>query len=341
MTVTLVSPVVSVWPERVSANGSIRAWQESIIGNEVGGLQLAEILADVGDHVTKGQVLAQFKDDTVRVDLVQAEAAAAEAEAAEDFTHSQADRTRSLAKSGAVSSDQLQQQLATEKTNVARLASAKARVEAQRLRLRQTRVLAPDDGVISSRTATVGAVLATGSELFRLIRQNRLEWRATVPADRISRVAPGQLVTLHTDGQTPIAGRVRQISPVVDSSTLTGTLYVDLPEPGGLKAGMFASGEIEFGTARALHLPESALVYRDGYQYVMQVDAQRRVRQVKVSAGRRYGQNVEIVQGVGSDDRLVATGGSFLVEGDLVLVAETKTPAVVQSPSLVSEGGRP
>ena len=126
-------------------------------------------------------------------------------------------------------------------------------------------------------------MLSAGSELFKLIRQSRLEWRATLSADQLGKVAPGQTVALRFAKQEPVAGRVRQVSPVVDAATLEGTIYVDLPEPGALKAGMFVSGEIQFGTTPARHLPESTLVYRDGYQYVMKVDAAHRVHQLKVT----------------------------------------------------------
>jgi RND family efflux transporter MFP subunit len=320
LTVSLVAPISTMWPERFAVSGDISAWQESVIGAEVGGLKLEEVLVNIGDTVRKGQVLARFSEETTRADLAQAEASVAEAEANLAVYSDQAERARRLSGTGTVSREQELQYDANEKTGAARLASAKAQLANQQLKLRYTQVLAPDDGLISTRTATVGAVLSTGSELFRLIRQSRLEWRAEVPAERLARMSPGLEVSLHPIGTPAVVGRIRQISPVVSSATRTGLVYVDLPEPGSLKAGMYVSGQITFGDTPALHVPESVIVYRDGYQYAMKVDAARRIHQLKVTVGRRQGSQVEILSGVALGDELVASGGSFLNENDRVLV---------------------
>ncbi len=320
LTVSLVSPISTTWPECFAVSGDVSAWQESVIGAEVGGLKLEEVFVNIGDTVRKGQVLARFSEETTRADLDQAEASVAEAEANLAFYRDQAERARRLSGTGTVSREQELQYDANEKTGAAKLASAKAQFVNQQLKLRYTQVLAPDDGLISSRTATVGAVLSTGSELFRLIRQSRLEWRAEVPAERLARMSPGLEVSLQPVGTPAVAGRIRQISPVVSSDTRTGLVYVDLPEPGPLKAGMYVSGQITFGDTPALHLPESVIVYRDGYQYAMKVDAARRIHQLKVTVGRRQGSQVEVLSGVALGDELVASGGSFLNENDRVLV---------------------
>ncbi|MBE2214591.1 MAG: efflux RND transporter periplasmic adaptor subunit [Opitutaceae bacterium] len=339
LTVSLVSPAVAEWPEVVAGTGSVDAWQESIVGAEIGGLPLDDVLVDVGDRVSKGQVLARFRDESVRVDIAQAEAAVAEAEAALAFAREQAERARGLAETRVVSPEHLAQQVASERAGIARLSAAAARLEAQRLRMKQAMVVAPDDGVISSRAATVGAVVGTGSELFRMIRQNRLEWRGTLPADELARVVVGQRVVVEARGQGSVIGTVRAVSPVIDAATLMGLLYVDLPEPGVLRAGMFAAGVVEIGTAPALHVPESSIVYRDGFQYVMKVDDERRVRQMKVVPGRRRGLQVEITEGLSGGDRIVASGGSFLEEGDLVVIAEPDRSLKSGESTVALQGG--
>lgn len=334
LTVSLVTPSTAVWAEQIAASGSVTAWQESIIGAEVGALKLDEVLVNVGDVVRQGQVLARFNDETTRATLAQVEASVAMAEANLALARDQADRARRLDGTGTVSHETLLQYEAAEKTSVAQLASAQAQLASQRLNLQHTQVLAPDDGLISSRSATVGAMLGGGAELFRMIRQGRLEWRAEVPTDRLGSIAPGQEVTLRPAGHPPVNGRVRQVAPKVDAGTGSGTVYIDLPEPGTLKAGMYAVGDIRLSESPALHVPESALVYRDGYTYVMKVDANRRVHRLKVTTGRRQGTTVEIVQGVTADDQLVASGGSFLIEGDTVLVSPVNPVA-----NIVEQGG--
>lgn len=326
LTVALVSPRADVWPERIVASGSIEPWEESIIGAEIGGLRLSEVLVNVGDGVAKGQLLARFSDENVRMDLIQAEAALVEAEANLVLAKDQADRARQLSATSAMSHQDLLNLETTEKRNAAKLSAAHAQLEVQRLRLRYTQVLAPDNGVISVRSATVGAVMANGTQLFRLIRQGRLEWRAELDSRALERIQPGQQVDILLSGNARLRGVVRQSSPVVSSTTRSGLVYVDLPEPGTIRAGMFLSGEILLPGSSALHAPESVLVHRDGFQYVMKIPADRRVRQVKVVTGRRNGNDVELLQGVSAEDQLVASGGSFLNEGDLVRVGENAAP---------------
>lgn len=342
LTVELVAPHVSSWPARLEVNGSIAAWQEAVVGAEVSDLKLEEVLVNVGDVVIKGQLLARFNADGPTADLALAEAGVAQAEALAARAGDKAARARRLGDSGGLSDEDLLQHEADEKTSAAQLASARAQLQIQRLRLLHIEVRAPDDGIISSRSATVGAVTGSGTELFRLIRQGRLEWRAMVPADQLSRVTRDQLATLRPAGQPALTGFVRQVSPVVDSGTLNGMVYVELPGPGSLRAGMFVSGDILFPATPSLHVPESALVFRDGFQYVMKVDgSSNRVRQIKVSTGRRFERSVEILgPGLTVADRIVRSGGSFLNEGDAVRVAATNAANVDAAVSSDAEGDR-
>ena len=158
LAVTTTLPKLVVLPVRVQANGNIAAWQEAIIGTEADGLRLAEVNFNVGDVVRRGQVLARFASATVDAELAQSRSVLAEAEAILAEASSNAVRAQELKASGALSEQQIQQYLTAERTARARLEGAKAAVQTQQLRLAQTQVLAPDDGVISVRTATVGAV---------------------------------------------------------------------------------------------------------------------------------------------------------------------------------------
>jgi RND family efflux transporter MFP subunit len=174
--------------------------------------------------------------------------------------------------------------------------------------------------VISARTATVGAVLPAGTELFRMIRKGRLEWRAEVPAAELARIQPGQRAVVVPAGGTPVAGTVRMVAPTVDAATRNGLVYVDLPAGGTAKAGMFASGAFELGRQAALTLPQGAVLLREGFSYVFVLEGDSRVRQVKVAIGRRSGERVEITGGLDANARVVASGGSFLTDGDTVRV---------------------
>ncbi|MCS4306179.1 RND family efflux transporter MFP subunit [Rheinheimera pacifica] len=331
LTVNLTTPQVMVLPQTISANGNISAWQEAIIGNETEGLRLEQVNVNVGDIVQRGQVLATFAADTVKAELAQSQAAVAEAEAVLAEAASDVKRTADLQASGALSAQQIQQYRTTEKTARARLKSAQANLDTQQLRLQQTQVLAPDNGIISARTATVGAVLPVGQELFRLIRGNRLEWRAEVSAQDLAKLQPGQIVQVTPVGGKTITGTVRMVAPVVDTQTRNALVYVDLPVDNATRAGSFARGQFELGATKVLTLPQSAVQLRDGFSYVLRVGPDGRVRQTKVSTGRRTADLVEITSGITPADQVVATGGAFLGDGDLVQVVSlqpaTRQPA--------------
>jgi RND family efflux transporter MFP subunit len=326
LTVTTVLPQRVDLPSTLAANGNIMAWQEAIVGAEASGLRIAQVLAGVGDHVRKGQVLAVLSADTLRADVAQARANLAEAQAAAAEAANNAARARTLQGTGALSAAQINQYLTTEQTAGARAASMRATLQAQESRLTQTRVLAPDSGIISSRTATVGAITAPGTELFRLIRQGRLEWRAEVTSAELGKLTVGTSALVTAASGARLAGRVRVVGPSVDPQTRSALVYVDLkPLPGSAGsacAGMFARGEFDLGAAPALTVPQQAVVVRDGFSYVYRVAADRHVAQVKVRTGRMAGDRIEILQGIAPDTRVVASGAGFLNDGDLVRVAD-------------------
>ena len=270
----------------------------------------------------RSQVLAVFDAAPVEADLAQARAAVQEAEANAAAAKADAKRARTLQNSGAMSEQQITQYVTAERTAAARVASAKATLDQQRLRLKYTQVVAPDAGVISARSATVGAVAGVGTEMFRMIRQGRLEWRAEVTAAELPRVKPGQKVVVKGASGAGVQGRVRMVAPTVDAQSRVALVYVDLPPAlsadAPLKAGMFASGEFALGESAALTVPQQAIAVRDGFAYVFRLNADSRVSQLKVTTGRRLGDRVEVTAGLPADALVVTSGAGFLNDGDLV-----------------------
>lgn len=321
LTVSVEQPRRMDLASRLAANGSVAAWQEASIGSEANGLRLAAVHANVGDKVRRGQVLASFAAETVQAELAQINANVAEAQAQAAEAAANGERARSLAASGALSAQQINQFVTAEQTAQARLEAHRAAARVQQLRLAQAQVLAPDDGVISARLATPGAVVPAGQELFRLIRMNRLEWRAEVTTDELGRIAPGAAAVLKAPGGGEITGRVRTVAPTVDARTRTALVYVDLPQ-GAVKAGMFAQGEFDMGRSSALTVPQQALVVRDGFSYLFRLEGADRVAQVKVRTGRRLGDRVEVLDGITPETRLVSGGAGFLNDNDLVKVVK-------------------
>ena len=324
LTVNTARPQLTRISQTLAANGDIAAWQEASIGSEANGLRLTEVLVNVGDVVRVGQTLARFSDETVRADLAQAHAALLEAQATLTEASSNAERARSLLNTGAISTQQINQFLTGEQIARARLASAEAAVGAQKLRLKFTQLRAPDSGVISARSATVGAVVANGTELFRMIRKGRLEWRAEVMASELSRIRVGSEVTLVAANGARLNGKVRMIGPTVNPQNRSALVFVDLlPVAAGealAKPGMFARGEFLLGSGNGITLPQQAVVVRDGFSYVFQVKPDGRVSQLKVKTGRYLQGHVEITEGISLQDEVAVAGAGFLNDGDLVRV---------------------
>ena len=327
LSVTTVQPVMRDLALKLPANGSVAAWQEAIIGSEANGLRLVSVNVNVGDKVTKGQVLATFATEQVTAEVAQAQASFAEVQANAQDAAVNADKARTLQASGALSDQQINQYLTADKSAKARLEVAKAALVVQQVRLRQTRLLAPDSGVISSRSATLGAVVGSGTELFKMIRGGRLEWRAEVTSTELASIKPGTLVNLPAASGAQVAGKTRMIAPTVDSATRNALVYVDLPASPNIKAGMYAKGEFVIGASNVLTLPQQALVLRDGFTYAMRLEAGNKVSQVKLQTGRRVGDAVEILQGAKAGDQLVASGAAFLADGDTVKVVTAAVAA--------------
>ena len=307
-------------PFKLMANGNVSAWQEASIGSEANGLRLVSVNANVGDKVAKGQLLATFATEQVAAEVAQAKASYAEVEAAALDATFNADKARTLQASGALSDQQINQYLTAEKSAKARMEVAKAALAVQQVRLGQTRLLAPDSGVISSRSATLGAVVGSGTELFKMIRGGRLEWRAEVTSVELANIKPGASVSVTAASGAQVQGKVRMLAPTVDAVTRNALVYVDLPFHADIKAGMFAKGEFEGAANSVITLPQQALVLRDGFTYAMRIEPGNKVAQVKLQTGRRAGDAVEVLQGAKTGELFVASGAAFLADGDAVKV---------------------
>ncbi|KOC20018.1 hypothetical protein GL58_10960 [Comamonas testosteroni] len=326
LTVAVTSPTTRSVSSVLAANGAIAAWQEAIVGPEANNLRVEELLVQVGDRVRKGQSLAKFASDTIANDLLVAEAALREARAAAIEAQADGERARGLRGAGSLSEQRIQQLLTQEKAARARLESAQAQVSIQKLRVKQTVLRAPDDGIISARSATIGSVPAQGTEMFRLIRQGRLEWRAELSAQQLEQISEGQKVKITSPGNHTWEGLVRLAAPTVDPVTRRGIAYVDIDlsdtkDSTPIRPGTYLSGEIAVGDRQGMTIPQSAVVARDGFHLVFVVNDNLSVSQVKVTVGRILGTQQEILSGLQGTERLVASGGAFLNNGDVVQLA--------------------
>jgi len=322
MTVTVTKPSSDDLAIALQANGNISAWQEASVGAELGGLRLATVNVNVGDVVKRGQVLATFARETTEAESLQGRAAQMQAEASYENAKADADRARTIQDTGALSKSQIAQYLTAEKVARAQWEAAKAAYGATQVRLGNTQVKAPDDGIISARGATVGAVVGAGQELFRLVRGGRMEWRGEVTPSEVGRIKVGQKVQVTAATGLQIAGQVRAIAPTADAQTRNILVFVDLPRHNDLKAGTFAKGSFALGQSAALTVPTQSIVVRDGNNFVFVIDAANKANQRKVMTGRRVGERVEVLSGLKGDESVAVQGAGFLNEADLVKVVQ-------------------
>jgi RND family efflux transporter MFP subunit len=310
LTVTATVPRHLNWSTTLEASGAIAPWQEASIGTQIGGYQLIDVRANVGDQVKKGDVLAVLDPALLLAEQSQLQANLDQAEANRQ-------RMLSLKGSGGISDQDILQFVTQAKTAAAQVAS-------KQLQLRYTKVIAPDDGVISSRTATLGAVASVGQEFFRLIRRNRLEWRGELTAAQLANIAIGQQIALILPDGSNASAKVRQTAPSLDAQSRLGLVYADLTPGSAARAGMYASGRVALGQSAALVIPAQSVVIRDGRSYVMKLtdtSATPKVTQLAVTVGRRNGPDAEILQGLTDADHIVVQGAGFLNEGDVVRVS--------------------
>ncbi|MBZ0210610.1 MAG: efflux RND transporter periplasmic adaptor subunit [Hyphomicrobium sp.] len=301
----------------VMATGTVVAWREMPIGSEASGLAVVEVAADEGDVVTKGQLLARLNASVLLAQIAQQQAGISEIEATLANAQSDVRRAHTVS-AGVISQQSVEQRETLVKTTSAKLAAARAVLEESRAKLAQTSVTAPTAGTIGKRNVTLGQVVQTGTEMFRIVQEGRIEVDALVPESDLTRIKPQQAVQIiGPDGHTS-AGKVRLVAPIVDAKSRLGTVHVELPATTELKPGMFVRAEIETERATALAVPQRALIWRDGKAAVFTVGDDGAVALKAITIGRKTSSVVEVLQGVVAGERIVVEGAGLLNDGDRV-----------------------
>ncbi|MDE1148589.1 MAG: efflux RND transporter periplasmic adaptor subunit [Azospirillaceae bacterium] len=332
--VTVATSAMAPVTRSLLVTGSLAAFDDLPIGTETSGLALAEVLVDVGDQVKKGQLLARFNDDVLKADLAQKEAALAEAKGNAMEADANYSRAQELNHNGYMSSQDLDNRRALATSMRARIGVAEANRALSQAHLKQAEVRAPSDGTITARSARIGAVLtAGGTELFRMIRDNRVELVAEVPENDMMTVKAGQTVAVTVDGDNTshaYTGTVRVVEPTVDSKTRLGHLRIDLERNPDLRPGMFVTGRVAVGVVNSLVVPESAVVYREVKPLAFVVDDKGIVTARSIATGARQGGNIAILSGVKPGEKVVLSGAGYLKDGDLVTVVDKISDTAVK-----------
>ncbi len=319
LAVTVAPVEVLAMSRTIVGHGSVVAWQELVIGAEVAGLRVTAIAVDEGDRVQRGQVMLRFDPAVLTAQLSQADAVLAEGEAALQIARADYSRGTELLRGGSIATQTVEQRQSAARQAEARVLAARAHRDEAAARLAQAQLLAPADGVVVRRSVQLGAVSAEGQELFRLVRDGRLELDARVPELDLPAVHAGQAVrVVHGDWQGEAV--VRAVAPTVATETRQGLVHVALADGGPLRPGMFARAEIRLDAVRTRVLPEAAIVYRDDRPAVFVKEPNDRVSLRRVTAGAHRGGLVQILDGLREGELAVTSGAGFLSDGDRVRV---------------------
>ncbi len=319
LTVVVAPVIAQSLQTNIVATGTVAAWRDMPISSEATGLAITEIAVDEGDLVEKGQILARLDDRILLAQVAQQKAAIEELDATLATAQSDVRRAQAVG-AGVISAQTAEQRETLVKTTTAKLAAARASLDEIDARLAQTQILAPASGLVASRSVVLGQVVQTGTEMFRLIRDRRLEVNALVSETDLLNIRAGQSARVFDPNGQPQAGTVRIVAPIVDAKTRLGTVRVALQPDTKLKPGMFARVEIMSGAKVALAVPMKSLVWHQSQAGVFKVSNAGVAALTAVTIGRRTSDSVEITSGLDAGDHVVVDGAGLLQDGDTVRV---------------------
>ncbi|MGL4635778.1 MAG: efflux RND transporter periplasmic adaptor subunit [Beijerinckiaceae bacterium] len=333
--------------DSVIVTGTLMPREEILVAAQIEGYAIQDILVEEGDKVKAGQVLARLSRETIDASLAQnkaqiaradasiasARTAITEAEAARVQAQSSFQRTQTLRSEGIASAETFDLRQASARQTTARLAGAqeqlrlaeadKALAEAQRgemmIRSDRTEIKAPADGIVSRRSARIGAIAAgAGEPLFRLIKDGAIELEADLSETTLARIQQGQKATVRPAGYTTdLTATVRLISAEITKTSRLGRVRLALDKPEGLIIGSFARGTIEIARRDAVVAPLSSVLFTDDGARV-QVVKDGAVVTRPIVAGIRAGGRIEAKSGLEPGDVVVTISGTFLRNGDRV-----------------------
>jgi HlyD family secretion protein len=333
--------------EYLTVTGSFAAGELVLVAPEVEGLMVTEFMAEEGDTVVKGQVLARLSDSQNDIQIAQTKANLARNDAAieqaknqimqakisADRAISDLNRTKKLRATGVSSVEQFDQRQATYDLAASQLDAAKlglavskadrAVIESQMadLELRKSRaeIKAPVDGYISRRTVQVGSIASSSRDpMYNIVANGVLKLLAEVPESDLPRVLIGQKAKIAVNGsEKAIEGEVRLISPEVNETTRVGIVHIRIAGSARIPLGSFGRAQIALATAEGVVLPLTAVTFGDDGPTV-QIVKDGRVEERKVITGLVGTGDIEITDGVSAGETYVARAGSFVRDGDAV-----------------------
>jgi RND family efflux transporter MFP subunit len=300
--------------EGIEVTGDLRPIETIDVRARIEG-DLLDVNAREGERVTKGQLLARFEasEETSARRSAEAEEVAARGDLTTgEWNYQQA---KELFTAGAIPERDLRVAEQTVATARARLAAAQARVRASASTEEDTRVVAPTSGIVQRRAVEPGERVQRGAVMFTVVRTDVLELAASVPASTSEGLRAGQLVRFNAAGRE-LEGRVARVSPTIDPTTRSVTVYVQIPNPGStIRGGTSATGRVIVRVLPdALVVPTAAIrPSAEGERSLVYRIANQELQPVTVSTGAV------------DDARAVTQVTNGLREGDVVVVGNVGT----------------
>jgi RND family efflux transporter MFP subunit len=287
--------------------GTLAAREEAVAAAQVSG-QLEKNLADLGDQVKAGQEIALI--DTASYEALAGASAAnlARATASAANATQNLKRIQDLQQNQIASTSDLDAAVAEAGRTRAEVKAAEANDAVARLNLERSHVKAPFDGVIAERLASAGDYLAVGTPIARLVQTDPLRLRLDVPERESIAVRVGQSVRVSVEGDTNIyRGQIQRIAPAIRADNRMLPVEADVPNPGGLRAGLFARAAVVVNEQEAVvSIPADALVTFAGLEKVVLIK-DGKAAEKNVTTGRREKGWVEIVAGLNAGETVVLT----------------------------------
>lgn len=304
----------------VSATGTLAARVDMPVGIAGEGGRVTAVLVQPGDWVHAGQVLATVDRSVQAQTAVSLSAQIKVAEADATLAQSELTRAQSLVSRGFISKADIESKTATRDAAAARVRVAQAQLAQQQATNGRLDIRAPAEGLVLTRQVEPGQVVSAASgTLFRLAKGGELELRAQVAESDLTGMRVGASAAVTPVGSTRnFAGRVWQVSPVIDPTSRQGTARVAIPFDAALRPGGFASATITSGAADAPLLPQSAIQSDDKGNFVYVLGAGDKVERRGVTLGQASDDGVAIASGLTGTEQVVSSAGAFLNPGQRV-----------------------
>ncbi|HXS22566.1 MAG TPA: efflux RND transporter periplasmic adaptor subunit [Steroidobacteraceae bacterium] len=326
--VSVVTPGVQPVATEVNFTGTIEARHALPIGNSGDTGRIVAVYVQVGDHVRRGQRLAQLDDSVLAPQVAQLTAALDQARAQAALSAAEYRRGVAVGPAGGLSAQDIEKLQAASIMDAANIKVVAAQLAVMQAKLALTRIVAPVDGIVLTRNAEVGQIAGSGgTPLFDLEDSGQVEMIGQVAEQDMANLKVGQAASVYLIGNPqPFVGHIWLLGAVIDPQSRLGEVRIALTPNPALRPGAFARSNVTLDRAERPVLPQTAVMADNDGSYVYVVDRDGLVQRRPVDVGGVTPAGVIIKEGLSGRERVVSMDGGFLHGGEKVTVASTGVP---------------